>query len=48
MSSSAASAPAATQTDAAPCKSYTGALMVVTMLFFMWGFITCMNDILIP
>ncbi|MFD1755043.1 sugar MFS transporter [Rufibacter sediminis] len=48
ISSSAASAPAATQTDAAPCKSYTGALMVVTMLFFMWGFITCMNDILIP
>ncbi len=24
------------------------ALIVVTMLFFMWGFITCMNDILIP
>jgi MFS transporter, FHS family, L-fucose permease len=29
-------------------KSYTGPLMIVTMLFFMWGFITCMNDILIP
>ncbi len=26
----------------------TGPLMIVTMLFFMWGFITCMNDILIP
>ena len=24
------------------------ALIVVTTLFFMWGFITCMNDILIP
>ena len=27
---------------------YTGALVVLTSLFFMWGFITCMNDILIP
>lgn len=24
------------------------AFAIVTMLFFMWGFITCMNDILIP
>lgn len=31
-----------------PGKNYTGPLMVVTLLFFMWGFITCMNDILIP
>ena len=23
-------------------------LIVLTILFFMWGFITCMNDILIP
>lgn len=29
-------------------NSYTGHLMTVSMLFFMWGFITCMNDILIP
>ncbi|EMR02132.1 sugar MFS transporter [Cesiribacter andamanensis] len=29
-------------------RSYTGPLVVVTLLFFMWGFITCMNDILIP
>jgi FHS family L-fucose permease-like MFS transporter len=29
-------------------KSYAGPLIIVTMLFFMWGFITCMNDILIP
>jgi MFS transporter, FHS family, L-fucose permease len=28
--------------------SYTTALIVLTTLFFMWGFITCMNDILIP
>jgi MFS transporter, FHS family, L-fucose permease len=27
---------------------YTGAMAMVTTLFFMWGFITCLNDILIP
>jgi len=31
-----------------PQKSYGGALAVVTTLFFMWGFLTCLNDILIP
>ena len=29
-------------------QSYTGALSVVTTLFFMWGFLTCLNDILVP
>ncbi|HTZ48720.1 MAG TPA: sugar MFS transporter [Verrucomicrobiae bacterium] len=29
-------------------RSYTGALAVVTTLFFAWGFLTCLNDILIP
>ena len=29
-------------------KKYTSALVVLTILFFMWGFITSMNDILIP
>lgn len=29
-------------------KSYAGPLAVVTTLFFMWGFLTCLNDILIP
>ena len=29
-------------------KNYTPALMVLTSLFFMWGFITCLNDIIIP
>ncbi|MEI8203992.1 MAG: sugar MFS transporter [Bacteroidota bacterium] len=29
-------------------SNYKVAFIVVTMLFFMWGFITCMNDILIP
>ena len=28
--------------------SYLGALSILTSLFFMWGFITCLNDILIP
>ena len=35
-------------TGEATPKGYTGPLIVVTMLFFMWGFITCLNDILIP
>ena len=29
-------------------NGYLSALFVLTSLFFMWGFITCMNDILIP
>ncbi|MBP1475536.1 sugar MFS transporter [Frateuria sp. MAH-13] len=28
--------------------SYPAALAVVTTIFFMWGFLTCLNDILIP
>ncbi|WP_447639894.1 MULTISPECIES: sugar MFS transporter [Chitinophagaceae] len=36
-----------TQTST-PGKSYVGPLINLTVLFFMWGFITCMNDILIP
>jgi len=28
--------------------SYTAPLAVLTTLFFMWGFITCLNDIIIP
>lgn len=31
-----------------PPQTYTGALSVVTTLFFMWGFLTCLNDILVP
>ncbi|HVO93185.1 MAG TPA: sugar MFS transporter [Terriglobales bacterium] len=33
---------------AGPSTSYTGPLSVVTTLFFMWGFLTCLNDILVP
>src|ERR1700743_841442 len=29
-------------------KDYSRPLAVVTTLFFMWGFLTCLNDILIP
>ena len=29
-------------------KTNWGALTVLTSLFFIWGFITCLNDILIP
>jgi FHS family L-fucose permease-like MFS transporter len=29
-------------------KSYTVPLVALTSLFFIWGFITCLNDILIP
>lgn len=29
-------------------RNYTVPLIVLTTLFFMWGFITCLNDILIP
>ena len=28
--------------------SYAGSLILLTTLFFIWGFITCLNDILIP
>jgi FHS family L-fucose permease-like MFS transporter len=36
----------ATASDNSP--RYTTALSAVTVLFFLWGFITCLNDILIP
>lgn len=32
----------------ATSTSNTGAMAMVTTLFFMWGFVTCLNDILIP
>jgi FHS family L-fucose permease-like MFS transporter len=49
----AAPAPTITRTNAAspatgPTPRYTSALSAVTTLFFLWGFITCLNDILIP
>ena len=32
----------------APAADTRVALAVVTTVFFMWGFLTCLNDILIP
>ncbi len=29
-------------------KNYRPTFILITVLFFLWGFITCMNDILIP
>lgn len=31
-----------------PVKNYNVPLAALTILFFMWGFLTCLNDILIP
>src|SRR6478735_1971821 len=36
------------QTPTAVTKNYTGPLAIVTMLFFIFGFVTNLNDILIP
>lgn len=37
-----------THTEDDGTSNYTFALVSLTSLFFMWGFITCLNDILIP
>src|SRR5271155_5963500 len=39
---------AATATTSETSASYGAPLAVVTTLFFMWGFLTCLNDILVP
>src|SRR5579872_2596823 len=36
------------QTPAAPNSTDKAALSVLTTLFFMWGFLTALNDILVP
>ena len=33
---------------APPSTNYSRPLTIVTTLFFMWGFLTCLNDILVP
>src|SRR5580704_8686746 len=33
---------------AAVTQDYSRPLAIVTTLFFMWGFLTCLNDILVP
>ena len=35
-------------TASAPTQGYGAPLATVTTLFFMWGFLTCLNDILVP
>lgn len=44
MTSPDSSAASATNSD----KNYTVPLVILTSLFFMWGFLTVMNDVLIP
>lgn len=34
--------------SSSPAGDYRRPLAVVTTLFFMWGFLTCLNDILVP
>ena len=43
-------APAGTSPDGSPGASgrYGGALVVLATVFFMWGFATVLNDILVP
>lgn len=37
-----------TAAPASPDANYSRPLVIVTTLFFMWGFLTCLNDILVP
>ena len=39
---------APTTSAAVPTQSHGAPLATVTTLFFMWGFLTCLNDILVP
>lgn len=48
MSSNAGTQPTYTATRDETGQNYTPALVVLTSLFFMWGLITSLNDILIP
>src|SRR5271166_139183 len=42
------SAPGPQRVAASSTPDYSRPLAVVTTLFFMWGFLTCLNDILVP
>ena len=46
VAGSSTSTPSMSTITATP--SYTRPLAIVTTLFFMWGFLTCLNDILVP
>ena len=41
-------APSLAQVPEAEHNPHTGALVIVTILFFMWGLLTSLNDVLIP
>src|ERR1700720_3960320 len=43
-----ANVPVRTGTVGSPASSNKVALAVVTTLFFMWGFVTVLNDVLVP
>ena len=36
------------QVQVVATTNYSRPLALVTTLFFMWGFLTCLNDILVP
>lgn len=40
--------PQSITTAASTDRNYTGPVVIVTTLFFMWGFLTSLNDVLIP
>ena len=42
------SSPVSRGNTSAPFTSYPGAMGIVTTVFFMWGLITALNDVLIP
>src|SRR6202795_5055943 len=48
MAISAPNSTATTATAPGNGQSYGAPLATVTTLFFMWGFLTCLNDILVP
>ncbi|QJX47193.1 sugar MFS transporter [Hymenobacter taeanensis] len=48
MASPSPTLPPVSATGSGTQQRYTSALAAVTTLFFLWGFITCLNDILIP
>jgi FHS family L-fucose permease-like MFS transporter len=48
MASIASQGSSAISAQADPKQNYAPALVVLTSLFFIWGFMTCLNDILIP
>lgn len=38
----------ASSTSEAHAGSHTRSLVIITILFFMWGLLTSLNDVLIP